>query len=643
MSWRSLHERLATYAVDGEPIGVADGPEEGHVKANSAVRGDDGVVRAGEVVARWSGWSLATMRPPFDAGPAAPGAARGGGLPFAFDFAFTPRPGSLPALRFAARYAVRARVVDIAGGGLALDDAVADRCAITQVSYARYEPVASPMPLLPDGVAVAALGPAEAVDRVVVRSGPGVGVDAFDAANPGYATHARRALHRPHTSLEIAEQHKLLDGVDDERAFAWVERALAAAAPGPDPADGPLPDPAAGGVQVVPRLDPGAPAAAFASRDWRGPWPQPDEPKPLELRDRAAGQAPVSFEEQTLVVRLAAGEQLTLELSSSLTEDFFDHFALRHDPSRPAAEAGRNPLLTPARTVTLVHAVRRPLRAVPAATLLVSRAPEAGQTFALLDPSAALVGPAGLDANSTAQLDVTGAWKERDDDQERDIAAAPVQSLSIAPGDVALNGQLRHELGDTRHRDITYTLSGVSRFRQYFATDEDPEAFCARTRLDTTVNILSTARPGPPLVLRARPAFTVKETVETSGGATTLRRQRLAGGLRVELQRPWFTTGDGERLAVILWDHVGVAPPATLKPYVTQAARDPVWQTPDPARWPVEARSPGSRARSDGRRLSRPGRRCSRCPSSRGCMPIAGTQTWRCRASRCRRTARSWT
>jgi hypothetical protein len=588
--WRSLHERVATYRVDGDPVAGEGEPEEGHVKAFGAVLRDDGTARSDEVVARWSGWSLAAARPRFD-GTAGPERLVDG----PFEFELDARPGSLPALRFTATYAIRARVADMAGGGLALDDDEANRCAIAEISYGRYEPVPSPVLTLEPGVEAEALEPAEAVDRVVVRSAPDAGVAEFADRNPGYATHARRLLHRPHASLAIAEQHGMLDDVDDhERTFAWVQRALAAsrADGGPARPDGeepagesPLPDPAAGGVRAFPRSEPGAPAAGPERRDWTRPWPEPEAPKLLELREPARGQPAVEWEGETLVVRLAPAEQMTLEVSSVLTEDFLDHFALQEgmpNASKDAAEAGRHPLITPAQAIALVHAVRRPLTAPAADTVLEPRPREPGQTFAILDPDPPALRDMGVDANSTAQLDVSASWTERDDDQVREVAGASVQSIRVDRGDAELADELRHELGDTRHRDVTYTLTAVTRFRQFFKADEDPEEFVARTTLTTPVDVLNTARPDPPVVLGVRPSFAWRQSMD----GTAVVRERLGGRLRVELARPWHVTGDGERLAVILWDRLAQpAPQLDLPPLVTQVGRDPIWETADPERW----------------------------------------------------------
>ncbi|UGS37149.1 hypothetical protein [Capillimicrobium parvum] len=599
--WRSLHRRIATYhrGTPAQVIGEAGLHEEGHIKANGAARGADDVLRASEVVARWNGWSLATVRPRFDMPAVVPGPSRGAGLAIAFGWDFVAEPESLPRLRFTERYALRARVADIAGGGLTLDDPQADRCAITEIGYGRFEPVPSPPVLLEPGLTAADLGPGEAVDQVVVRSDPGSTVDAFVAQNPGYTMRPRRKLLRPRTSLAIAEQHKMLDHDDADQTFAWVLRAVAAgdAFGAEEAGDGPLPDPAAGGINAVPRDEAGKPpAATSAHRDWDAPWPQPEPPKTLELAGPQAGEPPVAWRDETLVVRLAPGERVTVELSSRLTADFLDHFALQDAmpaSSKGAAQAGRHPLITPVHPVTLVHAVRKPIDPPDPGSTLTPAPRESGQTFAVLASAPTLF---GVDVNSTGQLDVSAAWTEHADDATRQ-ATASVQSFIVDRGDTVLKEPLRHEFGDTRHRVVTYTVTAVSRFRPFFHPSEltaDPDAFVQRTQLRATVPIPNTARPAAPTVLGTRPAFTWKDSREPSaGGTVTLRRERLAGRLRVELGRPWFATGEGERLGVVLWDRpTGAAEPQA--PLVTECGRDPIWDTTDPPRWPAESQLVGA-------------------------------------------------
>ena len=50
-------------------------------------------------------------------------------------------------------------------------------------------------------------------------------------------------------------------------------------------------------------------------------------------------------------------------------------------------------------------------------------------------------------------------------------------------------------------------------------------------------------------------------------------RKRIGGGLRVYLDRPWYSSGDGELLGIILYPYIV---PDELKPYVTRWGMDPI-------------------------------------------------------------------
>lgn len=570
--WLSLHQRRAEYKVDGVVITTPDPVEEGHLKAHTGTRDAHGTVQTDEVLARWSGWSLAVRQPTFDGHEDASGRAPHAPLPFDFSFHFAAKERSLPRLRFTKTYVMRARVVDLAGGGLHLDDPAADRCVSAPVTYRRYEPVSSPDVVLPDGSIEADFGPGEAVDRLVIRSDPAAGLDlaAFAARFPRYVQRTRRVLLPPRTTLALAEQHAMFDGMPHELAFPLVRRAMAL----PGSAEAPLPDPAAGGVTAFPRREPGMPDAQLAAREWP-PWPGAATRR-LEFTERPAAAKALDWPDDVLHVRLRPAEQLTVELSSFLRGDFLDHFAVKEllpDEAETAANQGRHPMVTPARAVTLVHAVRRPLRD-PGGTLAPRR--QAGETFALLDATPALL---GVDTASTGTLEVTASWREPVDDDVRDVAGAVVDRVTVDRGDADLHGPLRHEFGDTRHRTVTYTLRAISRFRPLFAEDDDA-AFVAETVLPP-VSVRSTARPQPPILLSTVPAFAWDRPPAALGETATHRRR--GGLLRVELKRPWFLTGDGEMLAVV----VGAtnAPPVPLRPFLTQSGRDPIWNTPGTDHW----------------------------------------------------------
>ncbi|HEY0368105.1 MAG TPA: hypothetical protein VGC85_00780, partial [Chthoniobacterales bacterium] len=65
---------------------------------------------------------------------------------------------------------------------------------------------------------------------------------------------------------------------------------------------------------------------------------------------------------------------------------------------------------------------------------------------------------------------------------------------------------------------------------------------------------------------------------------TNLKRSvRYGGGLRVYLERPWFSSGEGELLGVALWSYANGSLTKTardkFKPFFTQWGMDPSWET----------------------------------------------------------------
>lgn len=154
----------------------------------------------------------------------------------------------------------------------------------------------------------------------------------------------------------------------------------------------------------------------------------------------------------------------------------------------------------------------------------------------------------------------------------------------------------RHEIGDTKYHKVTYTAIATSRFRKCFDfTDEDIASGrtpVTRISQPVTVDILSSARPAAPKVLYVIPTFGW-ERQSTATGQTS---RRTGGGLRVYLERPWYSSGDGELLGVVIPHPTGPVDPLhkssykwmdTLRPYVTQMGADPIWRTTATTAWPL--------------------------------------------------------
>jgi hypothetical protein len=572
--WQSLNLRNAQYTVsrDGATLTIGSpGTEEGHVKAHAAIDDGqpDGSLRADEVVARWSGWSLAVPRPRFTAPATAPDPVINAAMPYQFRWSHAVPDGTLPRLRFAHVYQMRARVADLAGGGLGVADPRADRCFTDEVTYLRYEPLLSPELAMPANAGK--LQPGEAVDRLVIRSDPN------PAAAP-LANNRVRVLAPPRTSLTLAEQHGAFDQMTPQQISDLVLRRLAQThAASPDEVL--FPDFALDGVKVFPRPAPGL-ALAPTNRAWAEPWPD-FKPKQIALAARTDASPVLEWLPaaeigdpaigDTLLVRLAPAEELVLEISATPKSDFLDHFAVNAaalplpQTTAEAVRDGRHPQVSPVRTVTLTHAVRLPL-AAPAGTLTAQRAEN--QTFATLAPAPALL---GIDTNSTGRFVITATWQDPDMPATNN---APVATFTIGRGDQAFADAIRHDFADTRHRQVTYFLWAISRFRPFFdpGASESDGRFVQLGSIGP-VDIPSSARPPALAILSARPAFAWKDS-RTDGPPFSLMRQRLAGGIRVELGGDWFATGEGELLALVFAK--ASIPAAGMEAFVTRAGGDPI-------------------------------------------------------------------
>jgi hypothetical protein len=138
-----------------------------------------------------------------------------------------------------------------------------------------------------------------------------------------------------------------------------------------------------------------------------------------------------------------------------------------------------------------------------------------------------------------------------------------------------------HRFIDTKYRCVSYTAVASTRYRDFFrpvAAEQGatPPRF-TRSSPVSKVDVLSSAQPDAPKVLYVIPTFKWEQGPQG--------RRRVGGGLRIYLDRPWYSSGDGEQLAVIL--HGSDYPDIVEgeKPYVTQWGLDPLWQgtVPEPA------------------------------------------------------------
>jgi hypothetical protein len=135
----------------------------------------------------------------------------------------------------------------------------------------------------------------------------------------------------------------------------------------------------------------------------------------------------------------------------------------------------------------------------------------------------------------------------------------------------------RHLFNDTKHHRVSYTATATSRYREYFAQDQNLNF--KRTSEPVVVDVPASARPLAASPVYVLPTFGWERQIDTN----LKRSVRFGGGLRVYLQRPWFSSGEGELLGVALWSYQNGSLDQTArekyKPYFTQWGMDPIWST----------------------------------------------------------------
>lgn len=716
-SWRSLHERSATYTFgSGSPVvQVAD--EEGFTQlaaaqpADDPTRPDDPVATAAgipqpgtdlylhERVAKWEGWSLSVPRPglalnrsPDSHLALEPDPTTDAPMtPFKMVAGFAVAPGSLPQLRFGARYRLRARAVDLAGNSVALEAPTPADLAWPSsgavMPYLRFEPILHPI-VVPRQLPVNGAS----LERLVIRSyNAGAALDTVPTEETD-----ERHIAPPRVAVRLAEAQGMFDDAQgvlkgDAAIYAMIATRDAFDLPieqdiaivsGPTLDVGYLPDPLARGAAfrnlpgtvanqegrivntllsyaTLPDVQPLTDSVTYI--DFGEDWPGRQAFRIVMLEsDGVPGWDAAS---RVLSIGLPKASLLEVPLSSYLFPDdltlmgVWDWLRQAFEAQQLAAAGGTlaetsvnfgadttalltrlvleggHEMLTPGRALTLVHAVQQPLGRPAFEQLPVVHqvtgpifASTLGNRFTPITAwrshsghDAVLLGGLRIHGASSAKIDLQAQWVEVTDDLAQ---PAPVKSLTqdhvdtidlsdlngdAIPADALRNryvatyipqvdtlwfaapfdtlaGVTRpqmvtaplHRFQDTKHRWVSYQAIATSRFKEYYP---EPGLDFTRTSDALLVDVPSSARPTIPDVLYVVPTFGWEQQ-ETSNVKTSVR---FGNGLRVYLNRPWFSSGENELLGVVLWPSSGPAATAadfvSLRPYFTQWGNDPIWQS----------------------------------------------------------------
>jgi hypothetical protein len=526
----------------------------------------------------WDGWSLAVPRPgaPMDLEGNQPAPVPDNDL-LGVHATYEVPAGTLPRLTFNQLYSFRARVVDLAGNAVPVDDPQRDY-ATEGENWWRWQPLHPPA-RVPEGTR----GPGEDAERMVTRT--------FNDANPSQpdvsgSDPATTWLSPTRVGVEVVQAHGVLDPPEgapaaDRTAAAEAAWQLLSGREGALPetvAPGGaldlsaiLSDPLVRGVWV--RAEDGSPSAAPLLRmphlDHGEDWPA-IQPVRIRVEPVARDQPPAAAydaEARQLTVQLPPAHVARYHLRAEgdiWTLPWMPAVSTLH-PQRVAdvVERGHR-WLDPDQPLELVHAVQRPLDA-PQVVCTSRRRPDT--THVLLD------GHWDVEVRSTGRVRLEAHWEEVENRPDTDAGFARVPRTAVlgtwpVPAGIGRTSlkfpPVRHEFGDTRFRAVTYTPRAYSRFPDCFA----PGTSVDRVGPPVVRDALSSRRPDAPHLLDVVPSF---RWVNDSIGVSRMHRRHT--GLRVHLGGPWFSSGDGERLGVLV---VGTnAPSATVIEGVTRWGADP--------------------------------------------------------------------
>ncbi len=603
--WYSLLQRDGTYAFtgDGETHRFSD---EGWVSLGGTQSPDPDIpgkmaLKIHEALFRWPGWSLAAPRPDTPVPGKAPEMADEHDL--GLRASFTVRKGSLPRLRFGDGYKLRARAVDLAGNSLPFDERDSG-VGGTEIElgggYSRFEPVPSPVLVERTRTDVGGSTLGESPARLVIRGNYDVRADHYTLLGDATGPHAasERHLLPPRVAESLAEAHGEFDGASGLRKAAYQQiKAHEGDAPaietGARVALPYLPDPYARGVAV--QGLPGQKAGDLCTIPFDGTWP--DLTSILLVVEEAEAGKDSSFNcdgaTHTLTVSLAKGEQYTLKVSCYLTADDLNHMGVwqwieEHNKYTPIrlrklAEDGGHLMITPPREIEVVHAVQQPLldwaaydRDHPSDTSLRQLGSYRYFGETVVHSEAAGI---PIDGKSTSTFELLSEWDELVDDVNapepytRHVVARAVEK-KVDVADTKIDLGYQQELHDTKHRIISYSAIATTRFAEYFPKGTAP---LTRTSPPAARNILNSAVPAPPRIRYVIPTFGWSSKRGKRGADDTLTSTRGGNGLRVYMDRPWYTTGEGELLAV-LYDSGNVSSfDEVRRGFLTQWGADPAY------------------------------------------------------------------
>lgn len=102
-----------------------------------------------------------------------------------------------------------------------------------------------------------------------------------------------------------------------------------------------------------------------------------------------------------------------------------------------------------------------------------------------------------------------------------------------------------HHFPDTKYRRVTYTARAITRYGSFFPPEVSSDPDAISKQMQRTVEVLNCSKPSEPNIRSILPVF--KKQALDDG-----QTRRHVTGLRILIERPWLSSGEGEQLAIVL-------------------------------------------------------------------------------------------
>lgn len=605
----SLCSRELSYKFGGEGelrnSVWSSGAEEGEIQKTTFIQEGSDKLQISPYLWAWDGWSLVAPRiasPVDDDGNVVELETP----PFR-NIAVEERevPGTILRKRIGKSYQFVTLTVDLAGNGWSLDEANEifndGSLNILPANFTnkRLEPVRAPKIV-------------DVEERTLGERGALLAIRHSNGQTETRQAH----IVPPDSSLGLVEEHGIFDQLSDDKSFALVQETLGSFPNSdlvPQEfleQDGRLripylPDPLAEGV-ILRLLKSGT-----SSELVRYPPQRADiETHRVLLRSIRLNLLGIDSDQEVgviasdndIFVSVPAGETIHAEIFSGILSSDLDSFWAANPSARlqellpsnidlnalampvdALAETsfsvtnGAEYVICPSSKVTFVHATQRPVASPSFGSEFVVKRTINSTACELEDPDFTLHVP------STGRLEFVCQWTELIDDENSSkfvevtnkIAPfgyaleytdlprlgdpaepksywakgtrEPTSELAVARNQQTSGRQAPtgHNFPDTKYRRVTYTARAITRYGSYFPPEVTNKAESISKITEREVEVLNCAKPDAPKIRSILPVF--RKDVQPDG-----KTKKHITGCRILVERPWLSSGEGEKLAVIL-------------------------------------------------------------------------------------------